>query len=545
MAGRSSAYPKPCSMVGDTDLCADLSEPERAAEMFDATGVCWFEEALPPTLVDECCESYEPRRVEIDAALAARGVDLHTQFRFDEICRRRYSRYDVRGYGISGRPFQDPLLWSAAQWMPFVRCVLGPDACERWRGVVDNRPGSDMQGWHRDGDHVFEHVHLPPHCLTIWIPLVDVHDESCGPTQFYPGSHATWRAEQYVGLAEDECHLPNCTPRLDRGSVLAFDYRVIHRGTPNTSSAGRPILYIVFSRPWFCDALSFPTDAPLLAGLPGCAAPHDARAPPSGTADRDEAASGAGWTREQQLQERLELQDMYDEYAETYEAELLQGLLYRTPQRLEEALLSRPGRLSDDVTAGVLSHLDALDIGCGTGLMGVLLRARCRGRLLGCDLSERMLAVGKESHPGVYDGLAASDGVAYLRARPAGSADLVVAADVFPYMGSLADVLAAAQAALCVGGVLAFSTEAARLDECGGAGEGDGSAQAPRASRGWVKRAESQRTAHSAEYLCWLVAEASSELELCALSNVELRRDEGAVIRGFAVLLIKRARGGG
>ena len=60
-----------------------------------------------------------------------------------------------------------------------------------------------------------------PSCLTIWIPLVDVHDESCGPTQFYPGSHATWRAEQYVGLAEDECHLPNCTPRLDRGSRRA------------------------------------------------------------------------------------------------------------------------------------------------------------------------------------------------------------------------------------------------------------------------------------------------------------------------------------
>ena len=31
MAGRSSAYPKPCSMVGDTDLCADLLFSNRTA----------------------------------------------------------------------------------------------------------------------------------------------------------------------------------------------------------------------------------------------------------------------------------------------------------------------------------------------------------------------------------------------------------------------------------------------------------------------------------------------------------------------------------
>jgi len=156
-----------------------------------------------------------------------------------------------------------------------VAAVLGPGACERWRGIVDNRPGSEMQGWHRDGDHLFSHVHLPPHCLTIWIPLVDVHGEACGPTQFYPGSHASWRADTYTPLSNaqsgtetdvdsQELHLPHCTPLLDRGSVLAFDYRVIHRGTPNTSDASRPVLYIVFSKPWFCDALNFPTDQPLM-----------------------------------------------------------------------------------------------------------------------------------------------------------------------------------------------------------------------------------------------------------------------------------------
>ena len=69
--------------------------------------------------------------------------------------------------------------------------------------------------------------------------------------------------------------------------------------------------------------------------------------------------TSADWTRERQR--RLELQELYDEYAETYEGDLLGvdgkgGLHYRTPQRLEAALLSRPGRLSADVAAGARIH---------------------------------------------------------------------------------------------------------------------------------------------------------------------------------------------
>ena len=244
--------------------------------------------------------------------------------------------------------------------------------------------------------------------------------------------------------------------------------------------------------------------------------------------------TSADWTRERQR--RLELKELYDDYADTYEGDLLgadgkggKGSLgYRTPNHLEDALLSRPGRLAADVEAGVLSRLDALDLGCGTGLMGVLLRPHCRGRLVGCDLSKRMLKVGAANHPGVYDDLVAAECVSFLSARPPASADLVVAADVFPYLFSLSDVAAAAQAALCVGGVFCFSTEACRLgravatwhastpsshpcshpstcllsllyrlDECGG--QGPGGAEIPCASSGWVQREETERIAHSAE----------------------------------------------
>ena len=232
------------------------------------------------------------------------------------------------------------------------------------------------------------------------------------------------------------------------------------------------------------------------------------------------------WVRVRQQQ--LMVQDMYDEYAETYDEELCGkgGLGYRTPKLLEAALLSRPGRLAADVLEGVLSRTNVLDIGCGTGLMGTLLRARCRGNLLGCDLSARMLEVGAECRPGLYDATEEADGVSYLRGRPTGQTDLIVACEVFPYYESLVDVFRAAEAALCLGGVLAFSVEAALPEECA-------------EDHGWVEREETGRIAHSAEYLRSLAGAATSELALISLASVELRHDGDELVPGFAVLMIK------
>eukprot|EP00965_Chrysotila_dentata_P026188 868430-Pleurochrysis_carterae.AAC.2 len=198
-------------------------------------------------------------------------------FRFNEVCRRRLQRYDIRGRLIDGSPLRSSLLGDAAPWLPLMRHVLGDDAVELWRGVIDNRPGSETQSWHRDGEHLFEHVHLPAHCITIFVPLVDLEDDLLGPTQFYPGSHICGRSALYHGLNsigdESDCYLPFCTPRLAIGDVIAFDYRTIHRGLANTSHlsestapTARPMLYIVYARSWFIDRVNFPSDAPLWAG---------------------------------------------------------------------------------------------------------------------------------------------------------------------------------------------------------------------------------------------------------------------------------------
>ena len=91
----------------------------------------------------------------------------------------------------------------------------------------------------------------------------------------------------------------------------------------------------------------------------------------------------------------------------------------------------------------------AADLGCGTGLMGPLLRPHVSGRLEGVDLSQGM--VDKARAKGCYDHLAVEELVAYLdgsagqegvQCGGSGGYDLLVAADVFVYIGDLGPVFA-------------------------------------------------------------------------------------------------------
>src|SRR5207248_233908 len=83
--------------------------------------------------------------------------------------------------------------------------------------------------------------------------------------------------------------------------------------------------------------------------------------------------------------------------------------------------------------AGVAdASLDVLDLGCGTGLCGALLRRWAR-TLVGVDLSPGMLEKARER--GCYDRLEQGDLVAVMRTMPARSFDLIVATDVLIYIG--------------------------------------------------------------------------------------------------------------
>ncbi len=249
----------------------------------------------------------------------------------------------------------------------------------------------------------------------------------------------------------------------------------------------------------------------------------------------DAAADSCG-AREESLEERMhfrrQVEDLFDDYAPTFEADLCNELGYEMPQEVLRTLLELRGPdLGSDGSPPRLSRTCCVDLGCGTGLAGASLRPHLGGELVGCDLSRRMLEVAAASRPGLYDSLVASDAVSFLRRRVgACAADLIVATDVICYMRSLVDLAAAAEASLCVGGVFAFSTEIAAADECGGA---------PPDGAGWVER-RSERIAHCEEYVRWLVAQ-SPKLELTSLHETVGRRDGRDAIRAHVVVLTKCA----
>ena len=69
----------------------------------------------------------------------------------------------------------------------------------------------------------------------------------------------------------------NQTPQaftVAAGSVILFDYRVLHRGLAHKGDQPRPVLYFTYGRRWFSDNLNFPErDPPRL--VPYSTAAHD------------------------------------------------------------------------------------------------------------------------------------------------------------------------------------------------------------------------------------------------------------------------------
>jgi predicted TPR repeat methyltransferase len=132
------------------------------------------------------------------------------------------------------------------------------------------------------------------------------------------------------------------------------------------------------------------------------------------------------------------------------------------------------GRAVERLTVGT-NKIDILDVGCGTGLVGLLVRSRSR-RLDGIDLSAAMLEKAKEKR--VYDDLHHGDLVAFLAMRPQ-TYDVLTAAATLIHFGDLRPVFDAAAVALRDRGLFVFTLFPYDADPDGfGVGSADGLLQA-------------------------------------------------------------------
>ncbi|MCQ0989123.1 class I SAM-dependent DNA methyltransferase [Jiella marina] len=138
---------------------------------------------------------------------------------------------------------------------------------------------------------------------------------------------------------------------------------------------------------------------------------------------------------------------LFDQQAEMFEDILVRQLGYGVPdlmaRRLESLGISDCGRV--------------LDLGCGTGLVGLALQGRAR-EMFGVDLSENMIELCFDTE--AYDHLFVGEVQGFLEDFEDDEPfDLITAADVLPYIGDLTSLLAAVTGRLGPGGLFAASTE--------------------------------------------------------------------------------------
>ena len=213
------------------------------------------------------------------------------------------------------------------------------------------------------------------------------------------------------------------------------------------------------------------------------------------------------------------VEDLFDRYADDFDRHLVGQLRYQGHRHLVDGLLALvPERGGGD------GFESALDLGCGTGLCGPLVRPHAK-RLAGVDLSAGMLE--KARALGVYDRLERADAARHLGETDARH-DLLLAADVFIYIGDLQPVFEAAARVTVARGVFCFSVEVADA--------------AVAAEAGFALQ-PSLRYAHSKAHLLRLAAQHG--FEPIDLQSAPVRDDQQDAVAGLYVYLRRAAPRGG
>jgi predicted TPR repeat methyltransferase len=202
------------------------------------------------------------------------------------------------------------------------------------------------------------------------------------------------------------------------------------------------------------------------------------------------------------------VEGLFDDYADRFETALLDKLNYSVPEKLF-------AMVGQHAPFGL-----SVDLGCGTGLFGVEV-AGSTHRLEGFDLSANMLAKAEEK--GLYHHLAQADlssalatEALFAEGLAKARADLVSAADVLMYLGSLDTTFALVRDLLKPGGLFAFSVEDAGAAEDG------------------YTLLASLRYAHTETYVRTLLA--GFGFELVDMRKTDIRMDGGKVVYGILFL---------
>jgi predicted TPR repeat methyltransferase len=140
------------------------------------------------------------------------------------------------------------------------------------------------------------------------------------------------------------------------------------------------------------------------------------------------------------------IQHIYKNFAASYEVRMREDLKYVGPERIEDGL---------NAVIGDRKELNVLELGCGSGLAGVMIKPRA-AHLIGVDLSPEMVELSRAR--GIYDRLEVSEITQWLD-QGGELFDLIMSVDCLIYFGDLGTIVAAAKRRLKPGAIFAMSME--------------------------------------------------------------------------------------
>lgn len=143
----------------------------------------------------------------------------------------------------------------------------------------------------------------------------------------------------------------------------------------------------------------------------------------------------------------LYIQTEFDVYADNFEYSLTKKLEYDAPAKLLEFL--------QESCPGSLHFRNAVDLGCGTGLFGAVMKDYV-DQLTGIDLSKKMIEQARESN--CYDHLIAGEIVSILNNTDA-RYDIFLASDMIVYVGSVESLFTAIKKKAAANALLLLTTE--------------------------------------------------------------------------------------
>lgn len=195
---------------------------------------------------------------------------------------------------------------------------------------------------------------------------------------------------------------------------------------------------------------------------------------------------------------------LFDGFAENFENILVDELEYSIPAELK----SMVSQLSPES-----KELNILDLGCGTGLVGECF-IDIKHELVGVDISEKMIS---EAHKkNIYDSLYTDELIEFLLQNTK-KYDLVIAADVFVYLGDLSEIFSGVRNIIETGAYFAFSVEG--LD---------------RENEEFVLRSTG-RFAHSSSYIESLAR--TFKFDVADIKRTNVRKEKSEWIPGYCYIL--------